>query len=44
MIVTGGENVSPGEIESVLSLHPAIAEIAVAGSKTSVWASASPPL
>jgi acyl-CoA synthetase (AMP-forming)/AMP-acid ligase II len=24
-------NISPGEIESVLSLHPAIAEIAVAG-------------
>ena len=31
MIITGGENVSPGEIESVLSLHPAIAEIAVVG-------------
>jgi 2-furoate---CoA ligase len=31
LIITGGENVSPGEIESVLSLHPAVAEIAVAG-------------
>ncbi len=31
MIITGGENVSPGEIESVLSLHPAVAEVAVAG-------------
>ena len=31
MIITGGENVSPGEIESVLSLHPAIAEVTVAG-------------
>jgi 2-furoate---CoA ligase len=31
MIITGGENVSPGEIENVLSLHPAIAEVAVAG-------------
>jgi len=31
MIITGGENVSPGEIESVLSRHPAIAEVAVAG-------------
>jgi len=31
MIITGGENVSPGEIESVLSLHPDIAEVAVAG-------------
>ena len=31
MIVTGGENVSPGEIESVLSLHAGVAEVAVAG-------------
>jgi 2-furoate---CoA ligase len=31
LIITGGENVSPGEIESVLSLHPDIAEVAVAG-------------
>jgi 2-furoate---CoA ligase len=31
MIITGGENVSPGEIESVLSLHPDVAEVAVVG-------------
>jgi 2-furoate---CoA ligase len=31
MIISGGENVSPGEIESVLSLHPAVEEVAVAG-------------
>jgi acyl-CoA synthetase (AMP-forming)/AMP-acid ligase II len=31
MIITGGENISPAEIESVLSLHPAVAEVAVAG-------------
>jgi 2-furoate---CoA ligase len=31
MIITGGENVFPGEIESVLSLHPAVAEVAVVG-------------
>ncbi|MBV9203513.1 MAG: AMP-binding protein [Alphaproteobacteria bacterium] len=31
MIISGGENISPGEIESVLSLHPAIGEVAVAG-------------
>jgi 2-furoate---CoA ligase len=31
MIITGGENVSPGEIESVLSLHEAVAEVAVVG-------------
>ncbi len=31
MIITGGENVLPGEIESVLSLHPAVGEVAVCG-------------
>ena len=31
MVITGGENVLPAEIESVLSVHPAVAEAAVAG-------------
>jgi len=31
MIISGGENVMPVEVESVLSLHPAVAEVAVAG-------------
>jgi 2-furoate---CoA ligase len=31
MIISGGENVSPGEIESALSLHPAVAEVAIVG-------------
>jgi 2-furoate---CoA ligase len=31
MIICGGENISPVEIESVLSLHPAVEEVAVAG-------------
>jgi len=31
MIISGGENVSPVEIESCLSLHPAVAEVAVVG-------------
>ena len=31
MIITGGENVSPVEIESCLSLHGAVSEVAVAG-------------
>ena len=31
MMISGGENVLPAEIESVLSLHPAVAEVAVAG-------------
>ena len=37
MIVSGGENVSPVEIESVLSLHPAVAEVAVAGLPDERW-------
>jgi 2-furoate---CoA ligase len=31
MIITGGENVSPVEVESCLSLHPDVAEVAVVG-------------
>jgi len=37
MIVSGGENVSPVEIESILSLHPAVAEVAVAGVPDERW-------
>ena len=37
MIITGGENISPGEIESVLSLHPAVGEVAVAGLPDKRW-------
>ena len=37
MIVSGGENISPGEIENVLSRHPAVAEIAVAGLPDERW-------
>ena len=40
MIITGGENVSPGEIESVLSLHPGVAEVAVAGLADERWGQA----
>ncbi len=40
MIITGGENVSPGEIESVLSLHPSVAEVAVAGLPDERWGQA----
>jgi acyl-CoA synthetase (AMP-forming)/AMP-acid ligase II len=31
MIISGGENVYPKEIEDVLSEHPAVAEVAVIG-------------
>src|ERR1700726_3806643 len=37
MIITGGENVSPADIESVLSLHPAVAEVAVVGMPDERW-------
>jgi acyl-CoA synthetase (AMP-forming)/AMP-acid ligase II len=37
MIITGGENVSPVEIESCLSLHPAVSEVAVAGLPHERW-------
>ncbi len=37
MIVTGGENVSPVEIESCLSLHPAVSEVAVVGLPDEKW-------
>ena len=37
MIITGGENVSPVEIESCLSLHPAVSEVAVAGVPDERW-------
>jgi 2-furoate---CoA ligase len=37
LIITGGENVSPVEIESCLSLHPAVAEVAVVGLADERW-------
>jgi 2-furoate---CoA ligase len=37
MIITGGENVSPVEIESCLSLHPAVSEVAVVGLDDERW-------
>ena len=37
MIITGGENVSPVEVESCLSLHPAVGEVAVVGLADARW-------
>jgi 2-furoate---CoA ligase len=37
MIISGGENISPVDIESVLSLHPAVDEVAVAGLEDERW-------
>ncbi len=37
VIVRGGENLSPGEIEAVLEEHPAVAEAAVVGVPDTEW-------
>jgi len=37
VIVRGGENISPGEIEDVLRLHPAVDDIAVLGLPDDRW-------
>jgi len=37
MIITGGENVYPAEIESELMRHPAIAEVGVIGEPDAQW-------
>jgi 2-furoate---CoA ligase len=37
LIITGGENVSPVEIESALSLHPAVSEVAIVGVHDDRW-------
>ena len=39
VIVTGGENVSPGEVEATLSEHPDVAQIAVIGRPHGRWGS-----
>jgi O-succinylbenzoic acid--CoA ligase len=36
-IVTGGENVSPAEVERVLALHPAVADVCVVGVSSGAW-------
>ena len=37
LIISGGENISPVDIESVLSLHPGVDEVAVAGLPDARW-------
>jgi acyl-CoA synthetase (AMP-forming)/AMP-acid ligase II len=37
VIVRGGENISPGEIEDVLRTHPAVADVAVLGVPDDAW-------
>ena len=37
VIVRGGENISPGEIEDLLHEHPAVADVAVVGIPSEEW-------
>jgi 2-furoate---CoA ligase len=37
MMISGGENITPVEIESVISLHPSVGEVAVAGIPDERW-------
>jgi len=37
MIITGGFNVYPREVEEVLSVHPAVAQVCVFGQKDAFW-------
>jgi O-succinylbenzoic acid--CoA ligase len=40
VIVTGGENVDPAEVEAALARHPLVAEVAVAGRPDPEWGQA----
>ena len=37
LIITGGHNVYPAEVEAVLSRHPDVAEVAVVGMPSAEW-------
>jgi fatty-acyl-CoA synthase len=40
MVITGGENVYPAEVEGILYTHPAVADVAVIGLPDARWGEA----
>jgi acyl-CoA synthetase (AMP-forming)/AMP-acid ligase II len=40
MVISGGENIFPAEVEAVLARHPAVADVAVIGRPDPVWGEA----
>ncbi len=40
MVISGGENIYPAEVEAVLARHPAVAEVAVIGRADPAWGEA----
>ena len=40
MIISGGENIYPAEVEAVLAGHPAVADVAVVGRPDDKWGEA----
>jgi acyl-CoA synthetase (AMP-forming)/AMP-acid ligase II len=40
MIISGGENIYPAEVEAVLARHPAVADVAVIGRPDPIWGEA----
>jgi acyl-CoA synthetase (AMP-forming)/AMP-acid ligase II len=41
MVISGGENVYPAEIENVILAHPKVAEVAVIGQPSAKWGESS---